>query len=102
MKIKVKIKELSIYTEKAKSIYQITFTPCEKVMVCNEVFCLGVDGGTAPITFLANWIENVKVSQDIFLFVSNHSRDFFVIDIERVEDGNSSKTELRKVTLIYG
>ena len=93
---------MSVGYGKRTDIYLVTFVPFEKVTVCNTISGLGLEGDTLPNVFPIKWIENVEIPQNMFLFISDHSRENFVIDIDRDVECDPPKTVLKKVTLIYG
>lgn len=103
MKVKVKIKSLDI-TDNLKAIgqvskqssedksdnksnqstlhYMVSFHPIETQNVCGTILALAIDNGASIIKILKNDLENKSVSKDLFDFLSMHSREVFVLELD--------------------
>lgn len=93
MKFKARIKSMSI-EKKTKTIsHRVVFEPLDRTMVCNEPHYLAIDSG--KVVELPMSACSVNIDNDLFVFLSQHSKEEFVIEID-------SKNDVTKIELIYG
>lgn len=93
MKFKARIKSMSI-EKKAKNISQVVFEPLDRTMVCNEPHYLAIDSG--KVVELPMSACSVNIDNDLFVFLSQHSKEEFVIEIDK--HNNDADDNLNNVT----
>lgn len=92
MKFKARIKSMSI-EKKTENISQVVFEPLDRTMVCNEPHYLAIDSG--KVVELPMSACSTNIDKSLFDFLSQHSKEEFVIEID-------SKNDVTKIELIYG
>lgn len=104
MKYKVRIKSMSIENTSRR----VVFEPLDRIMVCNEPHYLAIDSGKVvelPMSACSFYIDN-----DLFVFLSQHSKEEFVIEIDSKNDASDKQNNVTcdnkyyviKMELIYG
>ena len=91
MKFKARIKSLSI--DNTNNSCSVVFEPLDKTMVCNEPHFCAIDSGKVVELPMSACSPNIDKAQ--FDFLSQHSKEEFVIEID-------SKNNVTKIDLIYG
>ncbi len=90
MKFKARIKSMSIDKNTSRSV---VFEPLDRTMVCNEPHFLAINSG--EVVELPKSDYSFKIDDDQFDFLSQHSKEEFVIEID-------SENNVTKIELIYG
>lgn len=105
MKFKARIKSMSI--ENTSRI--VVIEPLDRIMVCNEPHYLAIDSGKVvelPMSACSFYIDKAR-----FDFLSQHSKEEFVIEIDNQNNDASNKQNnvtcdnkyyVIKMELIYG
>lgn len=105
MEFKARIKSMSI--ENTSRI--VVIEPLDRIMVCNEPHYLAIDSGKVvelPMSACSFYIDKAR-----FDFLSQHSKEEFVIEIDKQKNDASNKQNnvtcdneycVIKIELIYG
>lgn len=105
MKFKARIKSMSIENTSRR----VVFEPLDRTMVCNEPYYLAIDSG--KVVELPMSACSFKLDNDLFGFLSQHSKEEFVIEIDKQNNAASDKLNnvtcdneycVIKIELIYG
>lgn len=103
MKFKARIKSLAMVISSSKNAkhdsnqekvtYNVGFEPLDKLEVCNELHYCAIDQN--KVTELKLDVSNISVTHQQFDFLSQHSKEMFVITVDK-------KKEITDIELIYG
>lgn len=105
MKFKARIKSMSIENTGRRVVIE----PLDRIMVCNEPHYLAIDSG--KVVELPMSACSFKIDNDLFDFLSQHSKEEFVIEIDKNNNDSSDNQNnvtcdneycLIKIELIYG
>ena len=85
MKYKARIKSMSIENTSRR----VVFEPLDRIMVCNEPHYLAIDSGKVvelPMSGCSFYIDKAR-----FDFLSQHSKEEFVIEIDSKNDASNKQ-----------
>ena len=99
IKAKVKVKSL-IIKEDVDSSFYISFLPVETQSVNGEIFVKVVtENEVKNISLTDKIFDVIKVSKNVFDFISAHSKENFSIELDCKK---SELSYLKEVSLVYG
>ena len=97
--VKVKVKSLIIKEDIGSSFY-VSFLPVETQSVNGMVFAKVVaEDEVKNISLTDKIFDAIKVSKNVFDFISAHSKENFSIELNNTE---TKLPSLKEVTLVYG
>ena len=112
MKYKARIKSMSIENTSRR----VVFEPLDRTIVCNEPHFWAIDSG--KVIELPMSACSFNIDNDLFVFLSQHSKEEFVIEIDSKNDASNkqnndasdkqnnvtcdNKYYVIKIELIYG
>ena len=104
MKYKARIKSMSIENTSRR----VVFEPLDRIMVCNEPHYLAID--SEKVVELPMSACSFNIDNDLFVFLSQHSKEEFVIEIDSKNDASNKQNNVTcdnkyyviKIELIYG
>ena len=105
MKYKARIKSMSIENTSRR----VVFEPLDRTIVCNEPHFWAIDSG--KVIELPMSACSFNIDNDLFVFLSQHSKEEFVIEIDKqINDASDKQNNVMcdnkyyviKMELIYG
>ncbi len=85
MKYKARIKSMSIENTSRR----VVFEPLDRTIVCNEPHFWAIDSG--KVIELPMSACSFNIDNDLFVFLSQHSKEEFVIEIDKQNNDASDK-----------